>query len=141
MSADEEPGDEAANVPPPMPPVVLLAVVGLLCGFLVVGLVWLSDEGCARSRDAGKCGSLGLPLLILSVVVAMVLGTIALRRLALENPGLVSFFGVAFMCLIVLGVLSERLYSTWTLLIVPGLTAITFLVADLLAKRLNRADA
>lgn len=124
-----------------MPPVVLLAVVGLLCGFVVVGLVWLSGEGCARTRDTGKCGALGLPLLILSVVVAIVLGTIALRRLALENPGLISFLGVAFMCLIVVGLLSDRLYSTWTLLIIPGLTAVTFLVADLLAKRLNRADA
>jgi len=35
----------------------------------------------------------------------------------------------------------DELFSTWTLLVVPVLTAVTFLVAPLIAGRLERADA
>jgi hypothetical protein len=45
------------------------------------------------------------------------------------------------MLLIVLAFLSDDLFSTWTLLVVPVLTAVTFLVAHLIAGRLEQADA
>jgi hypothetical protein len=66
---------------------------------------------------------------------------LALSRLAIPHPRLVAFLGVMFMLLIVLAFLSNDLFSTWTLLVVPVLTAITFLVAHLIAGRLERADA
>ena len=80
-----------------MPPLLILAVVGLLCGFATIALVWLSERGCERFRDTTNCGALGLPLLVLIVVVTMVLGGLTLSRLAMPNPRLVAFLGVAFM--------------------------------------------
>jgi len=142
--ADEEAAEEADEGrfdAPPLPPVLVLAVVGLLCGFAVVALVWLSERGCDRVRDTPNCGALGLPLLVLTVVVSIVLGALALGRLAMPHPKLVAFLGVTFMLLIVVGFLSDDLFSTWSLLVVPVLTAITFLVAHLIAGRLERADA
>jgi uncharacterized membrane protein len=59
----------------------------------------------------------------------------------MPQPRLVAFLGVMFMLLIVVGLLSGQLFSTWALLVVPVLTAITFLVAHLVAGRLERADA
>lgn len=126
---------------PPVPGVLVLGVVGVLAGFVMVGLVWVSERGCDRVRDSPNCGAAGFPLLVLAVVVTVVLAAVALSRLGMPNPKLVAFLGVGFMLLVVLGFLSDDLFSTWTLLVVPVLTAITFLLAHLIAGRLERADA
>jgi hypothetical protein len=143
-AADEEEveeADEGRFDAPPLPPALILAVVGLLCGFATIALVWLSERSCERVRDTSNCGALGLPLLVLIVVVTIVLGGLALSRLAMPHPRLVAFLGVAFMLIIVLAFLTENLTSPWTLAVVPVLTAITFLVANLVARLLERADA
>jgi hypothetical protein len=137
----EEEADEGRYDAPPLPPALILAVVGLLAGFVTIALVWLSERGCDRVRDSPNCGAAGFPLLVLTVVITIVLGALALSRLAMPHPKLVAFLGVGFMLLIVLAFLSNDLFSTWTLVIVPVLTAITFLVANLIAGRLERADA
>jgi hypothetical protein len=137
----EDEADEGRFDAPPLPPLLILAVVGLLCGFAVVALIWLSERGCDRVRNTPNCGAMGFPLLVLTVVVTIVLGALALSRLAIPHPVLVAFLGVMFMLLIVLAFLTNDLFSTWTLLVVPVLTAITFLVAHLIAGRLERADA
>ena len=126
---------------PPLPPALILAVVGLLCGFATTALVWLSERSCERFRDTTNCGALGLPLLVLIVVVTMVLGGLALSRLSMPNPRLVAFLGVAFMLAVVLAFLTGRLDSPWILAVVPVLTLITFLLANLVARLLERADA
>ena len=126
---------------PPVPPLLILAVVGVLAGFVTIGMVWLSERGCERFRDTSNCGAWGFPLLVLTVVVAIVLGATALSRLAMPHPRLVAFLGVAFMLLVVLGFLADNLFSSWTLLVVPVLTAMTFLLAHLIAGLLERADA
>jgi hypothetical protein len=45
------------------------------------------------------------------------------------------------MLILVLAFLTENLSSPWALAVVPLLTAITFLVANLVARLLERADA
>ena len=140
--ADDEPSDDPGRYDaPPLPPLLILAVVGLLAGFVTVGLVWLSERGCDQVRDSPNCGAAGFPLLILTVVVTVVLAAVTLTRLGMPNPKLVAFLGVGFMLLVVLAFLSDDLFSSWTLVVVPVLTAITFLIAHLIAGRLERADA
>lgn len=143
-AADEEAADDAGEGrfdAPPLPPLLILAVVGLLCGFATIALVWLSERSCERFRDTTNCGALGLPLLVLIVVVTIVLGGLALSRLAMPHPRLIAFLGVAFMLVLVLAFLTGNLDSPWTLAVVPVLTGITFLLADLVARLLERADA
>jgi hypothetical protein len=137
----QQDADEGRYDAPPLPPLLILAVVGLLCGFATIALVWLSERSCERFRDTTNCGALGLPLLVVIVVVTMVLGGLALSRLAMPNPRLIAFLGVAFMLAVVLAFLTGRLDSPWILAVVPALTAITFLLADLVARLLERADA
>ena len=48
---------------------------------------------------------------MLAVVVTVVLGALALSRLAMPHPRLVAFLGVAFMLIIVLGFLTDDLFS------------------------------
>jgi len=126
---------------PPLPPLLILAVVGLLCGFATIGLVWGSEQSCERFRDTTNCGALGLPLLVVIVAVTMLLGGLALSRLAMPHPRLVAFLGVAFMLVVVLAFLTGNLSSPWTLAVIPVLTAVTFLLANLVARLLERADA
>jgi H+/Cl- antiporter ClcA len=143
-AADEEAteeDDEGRFDAPPLPPLLILAVVGLLCGFATIALVWLSERSCDRFRDTTNCGALGLPLLVLIVVVTIVLGGLALSRLAMPHPRLIAFLGVAFMLVLVLAFLTPNLDSPWILAVVPVLTAITFLLANLVARLLERADA
>ena len=54
--------------------------------------------------------------------------------------GVLQFLRRFGRCL-VLAFLTENLSSPWTLAVVPVLTAITFLVANLVARLLERADA
>jgi hypothetical protein len=141
-TADEEDAaGEGRYDAPPLPPALILAVVGLLCGFATIALVWLGERSCERFRDTTNCGALGLPLLVLIVVVTMVLGGLALSRLAMPHPRLVPFLGVAFMIAVVIGFLTGHLDSPWIIAVVPALTAITFLLANLVARLLERADA
>jgi hypothetical protein len=126
---------------PPLPPALILAVVGLLCGFVTIAGVWLSERGCERFRDTTNCGALGLPLLIVIVVVTMVLGGLALSRLAMPHPRLIPFLGVAFMVALVVAFLTGQFDSPWIIAVVPALTAVTFLIANLVARLLERADA
>ena len=121
----------------PLPPSVSVAVTGLLCGFAIVGLVWVGERACDLARGAANCGVLGLPLLLLLVAAAVVAGVAALRRLMLPNPGLTSFLGVSFMLLIVVGLLSDQLLTPWSVLAVPAITAGTFLIARYVTSRLN----
>ncbi|MGW5193089.1 hypothetical protein ACWEOO_27840 [Kribbella sp. NPDC004138] len=141
-AADEaEQAEKGRYDAPPLPPALILGVVGLLCGFATIALVWLSERSCERFRDTTNCGALGLPLLVLIVVVTMVLGGLALSRLAMPHPKLIPFLGVAFMVALVIAFLTGHLDSPWILAVVPALTAITFLLADLVARLLERADA
>ncbi|TDW18649.1 hypothetical protein [Kribbella kalugense] len=141
-AADEDEDQERAGRydAPPLPPWLILAVVGLLCGFATIALVWLSERSCDRFRDTTNCGALGLPLLVLIVVVTMVLGGLALSRLAMPHPRLIPFLGVAFMVALVVAFLTGHFDSPWILAVVPALTAITFLLANLVARLLERAD-
>ncbi|GAB3814328.1 hypothetical protein [Kribbella italica] len=141
MDADEDEVTTHRFTAPPLPPLLILAVVGVLTGFVTIGMVWLSERGCEQFRDTSNCGAWGFPLLVLTVVVAIVLAATALSRLAMPHPRLVAFLGIGFMLLVVLGFLADRLFTTWTLLVVPVLTATTFLLAHLLAGLLERADA
>ncbi|QNE20232.1 hypothetical protein F1D05_22870 [Kribbella qitaiheensis] len=137
----EEEADPGRFDAPPLPPLLILAVVGLLAGFVTIACIWLSEQGCNRVRDTPNCGAMGFPLLIVTVVVTIVLAALALTRLAMPHPRLVAFLGVMFMLLVVLAFLTDHLSSTWSLLVVPVLSAVTFLVAHLIAGRLERADA
>lgn len=117
-AADEDEAEEGRFDAPPLPPLLILAVVGLLCGFATIALVWLSERSCERFRDTTNCGALGLPLLVLIVVVTIVLGGLALSRLAMPHPRLIAFLGVAFMLVLVLAFLTGNLDSPWTLAVV-----------------------
>jgi hypothetical protein len=138
---DELRPEEASTVPgddaPPLPDAVSVAVTGVLCGFVMVGFVWLAERGCDVARGTPNCGGWGLPLLVLAVVTTIVAGVVMLRRLRHPNAGLIAFLGVCFMLIAVLGAFSNRLFTAWTVLVLPTLTAVTFLLARAVVARLK----
>lgn len=122
------------------PGLVWVAVVGGLAGLVVVGVVWVSGQGCELARDAPNCGVLGLPLLVLAVAAAVFAAHQLLRRLAVPRSGLTAFLGVCFMGVVLLAFLADRLRTAWSLLVVPVVTAGTFVLAHLLAGRIGGSD-
>jgi len=44
---------------PLLPPALILGVVGLLCGFATIALVWLSERSCERFRGLTRLKSSG----------------------------------------------------------------------------------
>jgi hypothetical protein len=139
--AEEEPDDEpylgvGRFDAPPLQPMPAAVATGVLCGLATVGLVWLSQRGCDAARNTTSCGSMGLPLLLLIVAGAIVLGVMLLRRLQVPRAGLTAFLGVCFSLLVMLAVLSRWLFSPWMLLVVPVTSALTFVAARLVVSRL-----
>jgi hypothetical protein len=130
----EESEDDGA---PPLPEPVTVAVTGVLCGFVMVGFVWLAERGCDVARGTPNCGGWGLPLLLLTVATTVLAGLVMLRRLRYPSPALTSFLGVCFMLIVVVGALSNRLFTPWSILVLPALTAGTFLFARAVVARLN----
>jgi hypothetical protein len=53
------------------------------------------------------------------------------------GPGVACGLGVCFMLLVVVGLISDRLLTPWSLLVVPAITAVTFLIARYVTLRLN----
>lgn len=136
VSEPEEVIEKEQYAVPPLPFGVAAGVAGAVCGLLTVGLVWLAERGCDGARGAASCGSLGLPLLLLIVVATIVAGVVLLRRLLVPNAGLTAFLGVCFMLLVVVGFLADRLSGVWSLLVVPVLSAVTFVIARYVTRRL-----
>lgn len=137
IEADDEPYLGVGRFDaPPLPPMVGVAVSGVLCGVATVGLVWLGQRGCDATRNTTSCGSMGLPLLLLIVAGTIVLGVLMLRRLLVPRAGLTAFLGVCFSLLVMLAVLSRWLLSPWMLLVVPLTSALTFVAARVVVRRL-----
>jgi hypothetical protein len=137
VEEDADEGEDEDDGTPPLPEPVSVAVTGVLCGLVTVGFVWLAERGCDMARGTPNCGGWGLPLLLLAVATAVLAGVIMLRRLTHPNPVLISFLGVCFMLIFVVGALSNRLFTPWSVLVLPVLTAVTFLMARYVANRLN----
>ena len=134
--SDDEPGFVQAWLKA-VPRTAWVPVTGAAAGLVVVALVWLGGRGCEVARDTPSCGALGLPLLVLAVAAAVVAGHQVLHRLRLPRAGLTAFLGVCFMAVVVLALLSDRLNSAWSVLVIPVITAVTFVLARLVGERVG----
>ena len=104
--------------------------VGALVGLLGCVLTYLGLQGCELVTGTGSCGGPGLLVLVVILVVMVIAGAVALKRLGVPEAGNVSFLGVGVMTVVALLFLIDYLYDPWMFLVVPAVTAVGFLLAQ-----------
>jgi hypothetical protein len=114
-------------------PVVDPRLAALLTG-AIVGLIGLilatgAGRGCEAVRGVGSCGGIGLLALLVVLGVQAVIGGILLRACRVTDPASTAFLGVGMMAVITLLFLLGSLESRWMLVVLPIVTALTFLLS------------
>jgi hypothetical protein len=122
----------------PLPIPLAAAATGLLVGSLSAGLVWLGMAGCDVWRDSPSCGGgLGFGLLTAVVVISWLIGRVLLGFAEVPDALMVSFLGVAMAMIAVMLFLMDETFSVWMWLVMPILTAATFVASAWLVRALG----
>lgn len=123
--------DTRAALPrlPRLPGPLAAVLTGALMGLLGVGLAWLSAQGCEAVRGVGSCGGFGLFALIAILGIEVLLGAALLRACRSTDPVSTSFLGVGLVAVIAMLFFLDSIESRWMLLVIPALTALTYLAS------------
>ena len=114
---------------PVINPRVAAVITGLLVGVAGVLLSFGASQGCESVRGVGSCGGIGLFALLAVLLIEVLLGSYLLKAWRLPDPTSTSFLGVGLVAVMALLFFLDSLDSVWMLLVIPVLTAITFLVS------------
>jgi hypothetical protein len=114
---------------PTINPRIAALVTGLVVGLVGVLLSFGASQGCESVRGVGSCGGVGLFALLAVLVVEVLLGAALLRAFGVVDPTSTSFLGVGLVAVLALLFFLSALDSVWMLLVLPLLTAITFLLS------------
>ena len=134
----EEPlGDSDAERPasgtsvqrPVLNPRIAAIMSGALVGLVGVVLSYFASRGCESVRGVGSCGGIGLLALLVILAIQVVLGALLLKALRLSDPTSTSLLGVGLMAVLVLLFLLSSLDSILMLLVIPVVSALTFLLS------------
>ena len=99
-------------------------------GLVWVALSYVSQQGCEAVRGVGSCGGVvGLVALVAIVVMMVLLGGYLLRAWGLPDATSTSFLGVGLVAVVAMLFFLESIDSVWMFLVVPVLTAATFLLS------------
>jgi hypothetical protein len=116
-------------------PAVLL--VGAVVGVLAVVLTFVSLQLCELVTGTSSCGGPGL-FVLLAVVILMILGgSAALSAFGVQDPGGISFLGVAMFVAVCLVVLLPSLLEPWMIAVAPVLCALSFATAHWIVTRFD----
>ncbi|MCW2710536.1 MAG: hypothetical protein JWP24_730, partial [Marmoricola sp.] len=110
-------------------PRIATALTGALVGLLGVVLAFLTSRGCETVRGVGSCGGFGLLALLLIVAIEIVLGAALLKAWRIHDPVSTSLLGVGLVAVFVLLFLLSSLASVWTVLVVPVVSALAFVLS------------
>jgi hypothetical protein len=122
----------------PLPIPLAAAATGLLVGSASAGLVRLGMAGCDVWRDSPSCGGgLGVGLLTAVVVISWILGRLLLGFAEVPDALMVSFLGVTVAMIVVMLFLIDETFSVWMWLVMPLLTAATFVTSAWLVPALG----
>jgi hypothetical protein len=122
----------------PLPIPLAAAASGLLVGSVSAGLVWLGMAGCDVWRDSPSCGGgLGVGLLTAAVAMSWIVGRLLLGFADVPDALMVSFLGIAVALIVVMAFLIDETFSVWMWLVMPLLTAATFVASAWLVRALG----
>ena len=116
------------------------AVVGLVAGLALVGLVGVTLQACDAARGNTSCGGPGLFVLFIILALITVGATRLLRWWGFGDAGTVAFLGIAVTAIVVLVFLTAHLQSLSMVLVIPVLTGLAFVLSDWVSATMNDAD-
>lgn len=111
-----------------IPDGVAVSLSGLAAGLVLVGLTWGSLHLCELVRGTTSCGTPGLALLLVAVVLAVLAGQALLSASGVADSGSISFLGVGLVTVVTL-LMSDLLLEWWMFLIVPLVSVVGFVLA------------
>jgi hypothetical protein len=114
---------------PRINPRIAALVTGLLVGLVGVVLSYGASQGCEAVRGVGSCGGSGLIALLAVLIIEVVLGSVLLKAWRIPDATSTSFLGVGLVAVMALLFFLNQLESVWMLLVIPVLTAVTFLLS------------
>ena len=114
---------------PVVNPRIAAVVTGAVVGLLGIALAYIASRGCEIVRGVGSCGGIGLLALLAVLAVEVIVGAIMLKAWRLSDPASTSFLGVGLVAVFVLLFLLSSLESIWMVVVIPALTAVTFLAS------------
>ncbi len=88
-----------------------------------------AGRGCEAVRGVGSCGGVGLLALLVVLAVEVLVGSIAAARGPRHRPASTAFLGVGMMAVIALLFLFGALEEPWMFVVLPIVTALTFLLS------------
>ena len=68
-------------------------------------------------------------LLVVILVLMVLLGAVVLAALGVSESGSTSFLAVGVLCVVVLLVLADRLFTAWMFVVIPLVTAGAYVLA------------
>jgi len=116
------------------------AMVGLLSGFALVGLINATLRACDAARGTASCGGPGLFVLFIILVLITLGATRLLRFWGFQDSGTVAFLGIALTAIVALVFLTAHLLSLTMVLVIPLITAFSFVISDWISVTMSEAD-
>jgi len=116
------------------------AMVGLLSGFALVGLINATLRACDAARGTASCGGPGLFVLFIILVLITLGATRLLRFWGFPDSGTVAFLGIALTAIVALVFLTAHLLSLTMVLVIPLITAFSFVISDWISVTMSEAD-
>lgn len=119
--------ERAPRRPLVVPATLTAALVGLVTGMALLGLMWVGFRGCDALSGTASCGKgPGLVALVVIFSLTVVVGRVLLGLLKLPEPLMTSFLAVGVTSLVATLLLSGLFDSAAILVVLPLLSAAAF---------------
>ena len=125
---------------PQIPSRAAAALTGAVVGLLAVGLTWLGLQGCELVRGTTSCGGVGLMMLLVILAAMVVLGAVMLKAWSIPDATSTSVLAVGLIAVVCLLLLMDVLTSTWLLLVIPLVGAVTYALSHAVTAKFVEAE-
>ncbi len=114
---------------PPVDPRLAAVLTGAMVGLVGVILTLVAARGCEAVRGVGSCGGIGLFALLTVLGVEVVLGAMLLTAWKIPDAVSTSFLAIGLVAVFVLLFLLRSLDSIWMLVVIPLMTAASYVLS------------
>jgi hypothetical protein len=127
---------------PSVPGRIAAGLTGLLVGAAGGAATYGAMAGCEAVRGVSTCGGApGFFILVAILVLMILLGAAILRMFGVSAPGSTSFLAVGIVAVVVMLTLLDVIFSPWMFVVVPLLSAGSYLLAHWVTTRFDDESA